>query len=727
MKKIININLSGRLIPIEDSAYEILKAYIESLRRHFAHEEGRDEIISDIESRIAELFQEKIKKGAHCITDADVETVIASIGRPEDFDDNEETTARQATASGYAPDVEDDSNAVPRSRLSRNANDKIIAGVCSGIAHSLRIDPSLVRILFALIAIGGFGTGLLIYIVLWVILPSQQLEPNIQKRLFRNPEQRVLGGVAGGIAAYFNVEVWVPRLVFAAPLIVNILLGALSDSHFLSVFVGSLTGTFFLAYIILWIVVPVASTTSERLQMKGQKVDLTNIKNTVKEELQYVKEKAGKVGAEIKENAISAGQTGKAFAAEMTQTARPVASGLGHAIGVLFKAFFLCIAGLIAFALFAALIGLFGVGLGTIPFKGYILQGATQNLLAWGTLILFLGVPIVGFIVWLIRKIIGAKSHNSFLGYTFGALWLIGLFCAITLTVQVANGFSTRARISEDVSMAQPNNGRLIVKVADSKVKIYGGWFKSDWLNVTNDSLIVKSVQLKIIKSNDSLYHMSSVKYSRGRDGREAQHLAGSIRYGVAQSDSMLYLDNGFGITERERYRGQHIEVTIAVPVGKRIKVDRSVTRRLGNFRIDEDWDFDNDWHDRYDSWESNVEYVMTIGGLERVDKKNEEVNNDEENGRYRYDTKTEITIDSAINIQIDKNKIRQETIIKLKEKEIQEQIRALEEMKKSRTQRNNSNNSKSDEPASIAQTESRGEVSGNLFSPWFTLVSRMR
>ena len=86
MKKIININLSGRVIPIEDSAYEQLQSYIESLRRYFAYEEGRDEIINDIESRIAELLHEKIRKGASAITDADVNAIIASMGRPEEFE-----------------------------------------------------------------------------------------------------------------------------------------------------------------------------------------------------------------------------------------------------------------------------------------------------------------------------------------------------------------------------------------------------------------------------------------------------------------------------------------------------------------------------------------------------------------------------------------------------------------------------------------------------------------
>src|SRR5882762_4964353 len=89
MKKVININFQGRVVPIEESAYEILQRYIESLRQFFSNEEGRDEIINDIESRVGELFGEQLKKGSACITDDDVQTIINSMGRPEDFEAEE--------------------------------------------------------------------------------------------------------------------------------------------------------------------------------------------------------------------------------------------------------------------------------------------------------------------------------------------------------------------------------------------------------------------------------------------------------------------------------------------------------------------------------------------------------------------------------------------------------------------------------------------------------------
>lgn len=92
MKKVININFQGRVIPIEESAFELLKAYTDSLRRCFAQEEGKDEIINDIESRIAELFGEALKKGSVCITDDQVNAIIDNMGRPEDLEQGTSVT-----------------------------------------------------------------------------------------------------------------------------------------------------------------------------------------------------------------------------------------------------------------------------------------------------------------------------------------------------------------------------------------------------------------------------------------------------------------------------------------------------------------------------------------------------------------------------------------------------------------------------------------------------------
>ncbi len=229
MKKIININFHSRVIPIEETAYEILQQYVDSLRRYFANEEGREEIISDIENRFSELFADKLKKGAACITDDDVNAIIASMGRPEELAAEEpETSAHTSSTAGagkaagaagtsgaaggpqqsYAPPPADE----PR-RLYRAANDKLLGGVCAGLANYLKLDPAIVRLLFVLISI-FWGFGFLLYIILWIVLPTKALATNARKRLYRNPDDRVIGGVASGLAAYFHIDVWILHVLF---------------------------------------------------------------------------------------------------------------------------------------------------------------------------------------------------------------------------------------------------------------------------------------------------------------------------------------------------------------------------------------------------------------------------------------------------------------------------------------------------------------------------------
>src|SRR6185369_3211339 len=311
-KKIININLSGRVVPIEDSAYEKLQEYIESLRRYFAKEEGRDEIINDIESRIAELMSEKVRKGADSITDADVNEIGNSMGRPEDFEGEEikeQSYASSASTAGSNQQSTQSQQAPPKTKrgLYRDTSDKFIGGVCSGIAAYLNVDPAIVRILFAIITFGGFGLGFMAYIILWIVLPAKDVEGYAGKRLFRNPAGKIIGGVCSGLAAYFNKSTVGIRLIFLAPILLNILINMLSGFggrgnfiFFPNIVFGSLTSTFVIAYIILWIVLPEARSAYEKMEMRGEKVDVNTIK-------QNVQERAKEMGEDIKTAAQNIG------------------------------------------------------------------------------------------------------------------------------------------------------------------------------------------------------------------------------------------------------------------------------------------------------------------------------------------------------------------------------------------------------------------------------------
>jgi phage shock protein PspC (stress-responsive transcriptional regulator) len=660
MKKVININFQGRVVPIEETAYEMLKQYIDSLRRYFANEEGRDEIINDIESRIAELFSERLKKGVTCITDEDVQSVMASMGRPEDFEAETGTSggsaanAGSATGAGTGTEQQQSANqqgqagAGPtygtRGKLVRNADDKIIAGVCSGLANYFHIDPVIMRIIFVVLLFTG-GSGLLVYLILWVAVPSQSIQSNITKRLYRSSDDKVIAGVCGGLAAYLNINTWVPRLIFALPFILGILSGPFhwwwddfTFSFIPRVVSGSLGSTLFISYIVLWIAVPVAVTAAEKLEMRGERVDLNSIRDTVKEDLESFRSKAQNWGNEVKESAQQFGSQArqyaqservKTFTNEASATARNAGSGIAHIIGVLFKAFFLFIVGVIALALFGVLIAMLFGSVPLMSVKEFLLEGFWQNSLAWLTVVLFLAVPIISMITWLVRRIMGVRSKNHYLGYVFGTLWFIGIMSAALLTGSIIRSFKSRNFVEENISLAQPSNGKLFLDVNNQSInyRYYSNDWGFDWDNewplfgADLDSIMLNMVRIDVVKSLDNNFHITKVRFSRGKDPVVARSIAEKINFPVAQNDSIVYLPKGFSISKNERWRNQQVLLVLQVPVGKRFMLDRNVSR-YDNFDVRYNHrgsiDISDTWERTY--WvEDGKEYIMTPDGPKKV------------------------------------------------------------------------------------------------------------
>ena len=303
MKQVININFQGRVVPIEVSAYEILKNYIDSLTRHFAAEEGKEEIINDIESRIGELFQERLKDGATCITDDDVNAIIRSMGRPEDFE-TEEASAAGSQQSTYTNTAEPEASFASHKgkRLFRDENHKLLGGVCGGIANYFNIDVVIVRVVF-LILLFTFGFGVIPYIILWIAVPSTSSAEigSLRKKMYRDTDDKWIGGVCSGLAHYFGINVWIPRVLFLIPFLSFVgrwgHWGRMGDfPNFLSL---SFSPGAMIVYIILWLVLPEATTTAEKLEMKGEKVDMNSIKNSVMEEMKGVHQRAQKLAKRL--------------------------------------------------------------------------------------------------------------------------------------------------------------------------------------------------------------------------------------------------------------------------------------------------------------------------------------------------------------------------------------------------------------------------------------------
>ncbi len=610
MKKIININLSGRVIPIEDSAYEKLQQYIDSLRRYFANEEGRDEIINDIESRIAELMSDKVRKGADSVTDSDVEEIISSMGRVEDFEAADQESAAAGTTAGSSAREQQAETAYTapkkeKGRLYRDTSDKFLGGVCSGVANYLNIDPSIIRILFAIITFGGFGLGVLVYIILWIVLPPKDMEGFSGKKLYRNPDDKIVGGVAGGLAAYFGKSARTIRLIFAAPLLLSMLVGVINgmrwdyDAGWLwNIGFGSLSGTFILTYIILWMVLPEANSDYQKMEMRGETVDINRIRQNVKEGMGGMKDKMKDWGEEVKSSAQHfsnkakefAGTRGKAFAAEVNETAKRGGRGLGHAIGVLFKVFFLFIAGTIAFGLFVSLIALLFGGVAWWPVNNFLWTSSWQQVLAWATLILFLVVPLVAFITWIIRRITRAKSKSNYLGWTFGGLWALGWVAMVLFVSSMARDFRQQNSVTTEVAVTQPKNGKMIIAVSKPELEFTGqfGWMNegSNGWDLSDDTLKIAAIKFNVKASTDDSFHVQMKRYSFGKTKSDAANRAGKIQFNIVAKDSVLDIDNGYAIDKDSKFRGQYVEVEIMVPVGKKIRFDESVKKKLNSINV---------------------------------------------------------------------------------------------------------------------------------------------
>ena len=179
MKKTLTINLNGQVFNIDEDAYQALRQYLEDLGRHFAPEE-RDEILKDLEARIAELFAERLAN-RNVVEMPDVLAVMDTLGQPSQFGDEEEKESAPSEPSQPSqPSDTGEAKRRPR-KLYRDTDNKWIGGVCSGLAAYMDWDPTILRVIFLAVFLLGIGSPLFIYILLWICMPeansvAQQLE-----------------------------------------------------------------------------------------------------------------------------------------------------------------------------------------------------------------------------------------------------------------------------------------------------------------------------------------------------------------------------------------------------------------------------------------------------------------------------------------------------------------------------------------------------------------------
>lgn len=700
MKQVININFQGRVVPIEVTAFELLKNYTESLNRHFANEEGKEEIINDIESRIGELFQERITKGATCITEDDVNAIINTMGRPEEFEAMDDTQTQSAASSSSSQEQTNSSNQPAGSkRLFRDENDKVLGGVCSGLANYFNIDVVVARIIFVILLFSGIG--FLTYIIMWIAVPSSATTQigGTRKKLFRDPDEKLIAGVCSGIGNYFGINAWIPRVLFILPFLSFISRwGHWGFGDFGDVVRFTFSPTSLIVYIILWIVIPEALTTSEKLEMKGEKVDMNSIKASVMEEMKGVGKKASAFGKEASSAIVDKANV---VANDTKNFARRSRGGLGNVIAMIAKIFAYFIIGCVGFALVMALFGLAIASIGLFPLKDFLIGGTYQNLYAWGTLMFFIAVPIIAIITWIIRKIARSRSNGKMLGFTFGAMWVIGWISFILLISSIGSDFnySSKNLTENEVVLTNPMVDKLEITAKSPLYKynrIRSLRFEP-FEGINEDTAYVNNVDVRIVKSTNDSFRVTVIKTASGRYRNVAEENAAKIKYSGVQKDTVLLMDKGIGINKTDKFRNQRVVLTVYVPAGKRIKIDKSINW-YNDVHFGSDWD-NGDWYYDSDSdaqnWRSGVEYKMGADGklytLKGVPAGEEEDNNgrtrvtinkngievitnDKENDdNYRYNNNNNglpvNKLDSIKLKEIEKQKLKDSLLQKAKEK----------------------------------------------------------
>jgi phage shock protein PspC (stress-responsive transcriptional regulator) len=517
MKKTIDINLAGMLFHLDEEAYQRILAYLEALKKQFNSIQGCEEIIGDIEARLAELFHERLHGGKQVIGLAEVEEAIRTLGQPEDFGDGEpQPPTNEATPSGEFTEKR-------VRRLYRDVENGFVGGVCGGLAAYFRVDPVIFRVLFLILLVSGMG---------------------------------------------------------------------------------------FIAYIILWAAIPGARTTAEKLAMRGEDITLDNIKKSVEEEAQRMKARF-QAGAE-----------------EITPAVKRAASGVGGATRNLIEA----IGGLVAIVFrvigFFLLLGIAaaGIALIVVATNGFSFESDwTQGTPLFAMAMTVLPSSMNMSVLWLatIAAILGiiVEITALVLRYTFRvdiprASWrwihgtailssLVGVIIWVVMGIQMGLEFREEARHIEAIPLAEGQT-EWVLTVASNELDIPNNHLSlgefMDGLELYYDG-----IALDVKQSMRQTPSLECVVESHGANRREARMKADRVHYDVILQGDSIVLGDLISFPLDDRFRGQNARFTLYLPVGHTVYLDESCSDYLD--RVD---NIDN----MYDPQMAGKLWMMTEEGF---------------------------------------------------------------------------------------------------------------
>ncbi len=480
MNKTVSISLSGQVFQIDELAYDRLKLYLENIRARFSSAEGGQEIIADIEARIAEVFNEKLNDRKQVITIADVDDMIAHMGKPEDFDAMGE---QEGQSAGERRAMR---------RLFRDPDDKVVAGICSGASAYLGIeDPLWFRLAFVLAVIFSFGSPILIYIILWLIVPE-------------------------------------------------------------------------------------AKTASEKLQMRGERINISNIEKTIKDDLNDLKDRISNIDA--KEGTKKAGN----FFSSLIELVIGICV---FAIKFVFKiaAILIILLGLVIIISLAV----------AVTFPAYVdgfsiaslhpLFFGSQTIVFLGLLgiVLVIGIPALVLTMLGFHMLMGRRRRVKGLGVSLFGMWLIGLGLVLFTGLKTGSDFRAEDTVRTEIPIAQPSSDTFFLDssmepLPDGKegVEFFNeGYFTS----VDSAYHVTGRIKFDIVKSLTGDFQLLQEANSHGRNRANALGRAEAVAYNISQEDSVLRFAQHFAFPMDHHFRGQKIQLTLKVPEGKAVFISRGV------------------------------------------------------------------------------------------------------------------------------------------------------
>ena len=404
-----------------------------------------------------------------------------------------------------------------------------------------------------------------------------------KKRLYRDPEHRVLGGVCGGLGAYFNMDPAILRIIFVVLLIVTSLIPAL------------------LAYIILWIAVPKAVTTAQRLEMRGQEATIKNIEKSIREEVKEVKESYKKFRQ-----------------SETYSQGKKKVEGAGKVAYNVFK--LLLKIAVVMVGVVLIILGFFGL-LGLISslavghsfvhnwpmiwspeinfpdFLHYLVEPWAVKL-GIITIGFWAGIPLLAMLYIGSKMVFRYKSNNTVIGLGLAGIWILSLIVLVIVSANQLGNFKNQASIVESNTLSCDSCQTLWLKQEEDR---YQGYAVHAWdmnklkvMEADGKRFLLGQPTLDIEKASGENFVVTIKKSSRGRSHENARNFASDLIYNYELKDSVLYFEPYFYLNKKDKWRDQKIQITVKLPEGSTIFLDEGMVDIIYDIEnVTNTWDGD--------------------------------------------------------------------------------------------------------------------------------------